>query len=88
MLVNACLYFEPLFLQDRMLYIEMGLDSWGTPVTLRDIFSANSHYSNGIIVKDSRYIFRREFIGGIRYEQARLADCTVADDNTSKENEV
>ena len=44
---------------------------------------AHSHDGNGIIVEDGRDVFRGELVGGVADEQARLADGTVTDDDTS-----
>jgi len=41
-----------------------------------------SHDSHCIIVEDGRDIFRREFVGSVRDEQARLSDGTVTNDDT------
>lgn len=46
---------------------------------LRDEYS---HYRHCIIIKDCRDIFRGEFVGGVRDEQARLSHCTVTNNNT------
>jgi hypothetical protein len=41
------------------------------------------HYRHGIIVENSRHIFRRELVGGIADEETRLSDGTVTHNNTS-----
>lgn len=42
---------------------------------------AHSHDGDGVVVKDSRDIFRGELVGGVADQKAGLADRTVADDN-------
>ena len=39
------------------------------------------HDSDGIVVKNGRNIFRRELVGGVADEEARLANSTIADDD-------
>lgn len=41
------------------------------------------HYGDGIVVEDGRDVFRGELVGCIADEQARLADGTVTDNDTS-----
>lgn len=42
------------------------------------------HHRHRIVIEDCRDIFRGEFVGGVRDEQARLANSTVTNDNTSR----
>lgn len=44
------------------------------------------HDGNGIIVEDCGYVFRGEFVGGVGYQQARLANSTVANDDAPTES--
>jgi hypothetical protein len=44
------------------------------------------HYRDGIVVEDGGNVFRRELVGGIADEQARLTDGTVTDDDTPAAN--
>lgn len=46
---------------------------------------ANSHNSNSIVIKDSRNIFGREFVGGVANQEARLSDRTVSNHDASKQ---
>ena len=43
----------------------------------------SSHDGNGIVVEDGRDVFRGKLVGGVTDKEARLADSTVTDDNTS-----
>ena len=40
------------------------------------------HYRHGIVVKDRRDVFGREFVGCVADQQTCLSDCTVTDNNT------
>ena len=44
----------------------------------------NSHDSNGIVVKDGRDVFGREFVRCVGNQEARFTNSTVTDDNASK----
>jgi len=43
---------------------------------------SNLHDSDSIVVKDSGDILGGELVGGVRDQQARLADSTVTNDDT------
>jgi hypothetical protein len=49
--------------------------------TARQRQGDNSHHRHRIIIKDRRHVFRREFVGGVADEEARLAHSTVTDDH-------
>lgn len=46
---------------------------------------ADSHNSNSIVIKDSRDIFGREFVGGVANQEARLSDRTISNHDASKQ---
>lgn len=46
---------------------------------------ADSHNSNSIVIKDSRNIFGREFVGGVANQEARLSDRTVSNHDASRQ---
>ena len=48
----------------------------------------NSHYSDGVVVKDGWDIFRRELIGSVTDEKTCLSNCTVADNHTPRHNKI
>lgn len=52
------------------------------PIVYTEYF--HSHDSDRIVVKDSRDVFRREFICSITYQEAGLAHGTIANDYASK----
>lgn len=46
---------------------------------------ADSHNSNSIVIKDSRNIFGREFVGGVANQEACLSDRTVSNHDASRQ---
>lgn len=46
---------------------------------------ADSQNSNSIVIKDSRNIFGREFVGGVAYQETRLSDRTVSNHDASRQ---
>lgn len=61
--------------------------SWYIAISRSRVYSGMYvHYRDGIVVEDGGNVFRRELVGGIADEQARLTDGTVTDDDTPAAN--
>jgi hypothetical protein len=41
------------------------------------------HYRDGVVIEDSGHIFRWKLVGGVGYQQTRLAHRTVSNNDTS-----
>lgn len=41
----------------------------------------NSHYGDGVVIKDGRDIFRGELVGCVADEKTSLSDSTIADND-------